>query len=892
MRTCCSASVGMMLRRLATTTALCLLLSGLVISGPSADAGGAPAAPPVKLATLDGLASAPDRDGQGARGRNTSVPTQTPIPFSLVGLTAPEGAEVELRTSVDGRAWSSWTAAEGAPDEGPDPSGTEQTRPASEPRWVGNARFVQTRVTGARPEDVTVHVIDSAGLSRPLPLRALDALRGAWSGGPAPAAAAIDQPRIVSRVEWQADESLNRVPPTSAPKARLGFVHHTVGANGYSAEEVPAILRGIHSYHVEVRGWDDIGYNLLVDRFGTVYEGRAGGLEAAVIGAHAGGFNTESFGVSLMGDYSTVAPEPEAVDALVRLLAWKFDVHHADVTSDVTVTSRGSTRFAEGQEVVLAGLSGHRDVSTTECPASLYQLLPELRRRVAEMQGPVLLDPSVSPAEIRVARGESLDGPLEFTTRLRPAGDWRLQVRAPDGTVVHSAAGTGEQARATWEAGDVRARGTYTATFSSAGRRPAVLPVSLVPPVIADPIAAPASVTAERSGELSEPVRFSAGLWPDARWSVRLTDPSGATVFTDEGVGEELSATWNGPAPVSGTYRWTIAADDVDPVEGTLDVADEVLKRVGDQSDPIDAAVDLSGTAFPLPMSATRAVVTRADVFADAMTAGPLAGADGPVLYTGREGLDPRVRQELLRVLPENGVVSVLGGPDALSDAVVQDLDRLWRVERLAGADRTDTAARVAESVVARTGARTALIARAGPDREKPWADALAGGAYGAARGLPVLLTDTPALSTAASVAIGRLGITDTIVLGGTHAISEDVFRALPRPVRIAGADRAGTAVEVARVLWGRTVGADGDRFLVADGFRPDSWTLALAATPLAAQEDAPLYVAGETALPAPTVDALRALGYGSGRRGGGYVLGTEQVVGPGPTSEAAALLQ
>jgi len=878
--------------RLVITTALALLLSGLVVLAPATGARAAPPASPVRIATLDGLPSAPARDGDFRPGGTTSLPAEAPIPFSMVGLSAPEGARAELRTGLDGRDWSPWTPAEGAPDEGPDADAAERSRPASEPRWVGSARFVQIRVTGARPEDVAVHVLDSAGLSRSLPLRALDAARAAWSGTPAPAAAAIDQPRIVSRAQWQANESLNRSAPTSAPRARFGFVHHTVGANGYSAEDVPAILRGIHSYHVEVRGWDDIGYNLLVDRFGTAYEGRAGGLEAAVIGAHAGGFNTESFGVSLMGDFSNVAPPREAIEGLARLLAWKFDVHHADATGSMTTTSRGSTRYEEGRKVVLAGLSGHLDVSATQCPASVYNLLPALRTRVTELQGPVLLEPTASPAEVRVARGESLDGPITFSARLRPAGDWRLEVRAPDGTVVHLAEGNGEQASATWEPRDVSVRGVYTATFSSADRRPAVLTVPLLAPVVIDPAATPALVTADSLGTLSEPVRFTAGLWPDARWTLRLTDPSGATVFRDEGRGEALSATWSGPATATGAYRWTIAADDVEPVAGTIEVTEQVLERVGDDPDPIDAAVELSATAFPLAMSATRAVVTRADVFADAMAAGPLAGAEGPVLYTGRDRLDPRVRQELLRVLPENSVVSVLGGPDALSEAVVTDLSRLWRVERLAGPDRIATAARVADAVIARTGSRTALIARAGPDQEKPWADALAGGAFGADRGVPVLLTETAALSDAAADALGRLGITDTIVLGGSDAISEEVARALPRPLRIAGPDRAGTAAEIARVLWGRTVGADGDRVLIADAFRAESWTLALAATPLAARQNAPLYVAGETALPALTADALQELDYGPERRGGGYVLGSEQAVGADSSAEAAALLQ
>ena len=74
-------------------------------------------------------------------------------------------------------------------------------------------------------------------------------------------------------------------------------------------------MRGIELFHVREMGWKDIGYNALVDRFGTIYEGQRGGLERAVVGAHARGFNYGSFGVSLIGNYMHVQPPAAAHSA-------------------------------------------------------------------------------------------------------------------------------------------------------------------------------------------------------------------------------------------------------------------------------------------------------------------------------------------------------------------------------------------------------------------------------------------------------------------------------------------------------------------------------------------------------------------------------------------------
>lgn len=895
--------------RTAVTAALCLTV---LVIGLAAPATGAPPVPsgPVRSTVLTDLrAEVATSGGDGVATQAattgppvtlTSAPAVAPFPFSLVGVRLPEDVVAEVRTSVDGRTWADWEPVSPHPDERPDPGSAEALTAADvvgdelvagPPVWVGEARHVQLRTTGGAPADAAVHLVDSAGLSRSVTERAVDAVRSAWSepGGMTAAHAAVDQPAITTRDEWGADEGLVRDEPVVAPRARVGLVHHTAGGNGYAPEDVPAVLRGIQAFHVNGNGWSDLGYNLLVDAYGGIWEGRRGGLEEAVIGAHAGGFNTGSFGVAVIGDFSGGPPPAAAVDALSDVLAWKADVHHVDVLGDVDLESLGSTRYPEGEQITLPAISGHRDVSATTCPAGLYDLLPAIAQDVAERQGPVLIDDRAAPEEVRVADGRPLDGDVAFSTGLRPEGDWELVVRAPDGDVVHRDDGDGATAESTWDIAGVDP-GDHTYTFSADDRRPASGPVTVALPTIGDAAADPVTVGTDDDG-LDEPVRFTAALWEDAAWTVSVEDPEGEEVFSTEGTGEELSATWEGPATTPGVHTWTVAADDADPVSGTIGVAVDVLARVGDAADPAAASVQLSREAFPADATATRAVVARADVFADALSGGPLAGSEGPVLLTGAEAVAPEVLAELERVLPENGTVYVLGGEAALPGSVVAALDDRWDVQRLSGPERTATAAAVADVVLERTGSTRALLARAGPDDAVPWVDALAGGAWGAAQGVPVLLTDGDRLSSTADEVLVRSGVTETVVLGGPAAISDEVVGALRGATRVAGDDRAATAVAVATQLWGRTAGTDGDRVVVAGAFRGDAWTLALAASPLAARNDAPVLVSGEDDLGAATTEYLAGLGYGEGRTASGWVLGDTDDIGAAPAGAATGLL-
>jgi hypothetical protein len=125
-------------------------------------------------------------------------------------------------------------------------------------------------------------------------------------------------------------------------------------------------------------GWNDIGYNFLVDRFGRIWEGRAGGVDRAVIGAHTVGHNSEAFAMSAIGTFSTAAPPAAVVSAYQRLFAWKFAVHGVNPRKPVLYGGKAYN-----------AILGHRDVYGTECPGQrLYNLLPAIRSgTIARMGG-------------------------------------------------------------------------------------------------------------------------------------------------------------------------------------------------------------------------------------------------------------------------------------------------------------------------------------------------------------------------------------------------------------------------------------------------------------------------------------------------------------------------
>ena len=183
------------------------------------------------------------------------------------------------------------------------------------------------------PDDLRLDLIDPGESPA-------DAAVGTFAGT---AAAATSRPTIYTRAQWGADESIRGAPEYGDVNG--AFVHHTVTVNDYAASEVPGIIRSIYAYHVNVRGWKDIGYNFVVDRFGRIWEGRYGGVDRAVIGAHTQGFNDDAFAMSAIGTYNNTVPAEAVLAAYQHLVAWKFSVHGVDPVNRSTTTGRAGLRW-------------------------------------------------------------------------------------------------------------------------------------------------------------------------------------------------------------------------------------------------------------------------------------------------------------------------------------------------------------------------------------------------------------------------------------------------------------------------------------------------------------------------------------------------------------------
>ncbi|MEU5632977.1 peptidoglycan recognition protein [Streptomyces rishiriensis] len=207
----------------------------------------------------------------------------------------------------------------------------------------------------------------------------------------AAAAHRAPRPPIVPRSAWL--DALARhaqPPPRYDDKVVAVFVHHTDSPNGYDCADAPRIIRYLYAGQTGARDWDDIGYNFLVDRCGTIYEGRAGGVDRPVTGAHTQGFNHRTAGIAALGTFTSGIPVPQAmVDAIAAVTAWKLGLSGVDPRADVRLTSSNSrSRYAAGVTVAFPALSGHRDAYMTSCPgAALTARLPEIRRAAARLQG-------------------------------------------------------------------------------------------------------------------------------------------------------------------------------------------------------------------------------------------------------------------------------------------------------------------------------------------------------------------------------------------------------------------------------------------------------------------------------------------------------------------------
>jgi len=415
-------------------------------------------------------------------GWRTTGVLRAPRRFDLVGLRWNAGGslEAQVRARRDRGGWSAWMVLPAAGEHAPD--GARAGVHGSEPAWTDSADVFQLRLRGhagglrARFVRAKPTAAVARGVTGRLRRRAGAVARNAQA--PFPPAGAAQPPRVITRAEWGA----SAVPPRTAPAyggVQLAFVHHTVTANEYTPQDSAAIVLGIARYHRDSNGWNDIGYNFLVDKYGQVFEGRAGGMEAAVVGAHAQGYNSVSTGIACLGDFRSLPQSEPGIVAVTRLLAWKLGLHGVPAEGTVTVTSLGGkvNRYRSGTPVTFQRISGHRDGNATTCPGeALYGQLPALRTLVARRMPPAAPSALTLRAAVQRVRYPTqirLSGQLRFGDG-SPAGGspLELQFQAVGGAwqPVAAASVGGDGA---WAAtAELPASGLVRAVFSGDGARP------------------------------------------------------------------------------------------------------------------------------------------------------------------------------------------------------------------------------------------------------------------------------------------------------------------------------------------------------------------------------------------------------------------------------------
>lgn len=329
-------------------------------------------------------------------------------PFSLVALTGDDltGTSAEVRAKQPDGSWGPWYEAHNLESPGTGEDLDEPPR-GTEPIFIGATTTVQIAIT--RPEDapVTAAAVETddpdlgyqpAGIEQPIgeninavliepPQAPLDPNWSPPTGVLQPGM----PPTIITRAQWGADESMRCGDPRYDNGIRAGIVHHTAGSNDYRPEDSAAIVRAIYAYHTRTLGWCDIAYNALVDRYGQVFEGRAGGIDRPVEGSHTGGFNQNTWAVALMGNFDLEPPTPVQIRTVGRLLGWRLGLDHVDPLGTVQLTSAGGsfTHFRRGETPTLPAIFTHRDVGNTDCPGdAAYAAMNQIRDIAARFDDP------------------------------------------------------------------------------------------------------------------------------------------------------------------------------------------------------------------------------------------------------------------------------------------------------------------------------------------------------------------------------------------------------------------------------------------------------------------------------------------------------------------------
>lgn len=292
-------------------------------------------------------------------------------------LDSPDVVEFQGKDLNTGE-WGDWLSAELM---------TDIEENASEAVWVGPSSAVNVRAFRDGidiSEQLTAHLITTSESRSDVRLASSGSGSGITRILPATVTPGTGAPTFITREEWNAG-TVNTSRLSYAKELKAICIHHTGGSNTYTAAQSPQVVRGMFTYHTKTLGWADLGYNVVVDKYGQIFEGRAGGLHRNVAGAHARGFNTGSCGISVMGDYMDIPVPTAALNAIATVAAWKLastftqDVYGTETWTVTTSNVKRSGTFS------MPHLFAHRDVNYTDCPGDTYYgQLPKLRSLVQQ----------------------------------------------------------------------------------------------------------------------------------------------------------------------------------------------------------------------------------------------------------------------------------------------------------------------------------------------------------------------------------------------------------------------------------------------------------------------------------------------------------------------------
>ncbi|MCU0282456.1 MAG: N-acetylmuramoyl-L-alanine amidase [Candidatus Nanopelagicales bacterium] len=724
-----------------------------------------------------------------------SLPVRRPA--ELVAVAAdrpfPAGSTIQVRVREAGR-WTRWTTLHVEADHGPDP-GTAEARRArfgSEPMLTRSATRVQVRIdtpTGRLPKGTRITLVDA-------PSAPSDDRRGQVR------AAAIGQPPIITRAQWGANESWRNRAPIYTSNLKAGFVHHTASTSNYSPAQAAAQVRAIYAYHTKSLGHSDIDYNFVVDRFGRLYEGRAGGIDQPVLGGHTAGFNAHTFAVVALGNFSTFTPPSGDMAAIrgsiAQLFAWKLGLHGVNPGATVRLESAGyikATRYPKGSIATLPAVSSHQMVNYTACPGtSLQAQLGSIRSAAAGASDVALT--AASPTGRTVQAGSA--GASFTASTTVPVSSWTAEILSPcSDTPVRTIGGGAAPAGAlpfSWDLRDAAGQpvppATYTVRVWAVAADGTALPARGVATLAVAPVPGGAwGPCANASRVVGDTTAGTSVLWgriqaPGARTAV-LTGAATTTAATAAGLAAAPLARSLG-APLLLTTGSALAGE-VSTELRARGVTDVVVVGGPDvvpaaAADAVAAlGIRVRRIAGPTPAATAAAVAAelpgRPAVLAapdgspaHAVAGAALAAANAWPLLLSAAGTVPA---ETAAAATGRGSVTVVAPGDSLPDAAVGPAlaGLSWR--RIAAGDAVGAGVAVAAAFPAEVASAMLL-----PVDPGGWAAA----PVAAAAGVPVLFSTAPVLSVAVADALRarpRIGATTTPVSRGW--LADDVLGATSR---------------------------------------------------------------------------------------------------------------